>query len=122
MLTFRFLSFPVYQESKSFYFLSITISKAFPRPYWELANQLQRAALSVSLNIAEGSAKGSDKDFNRFIEISLGSINECMACCDIALDHKLITTKQFENIRMHAEVIAKQLGGFSKKLQNKGRY
>ena len=116
MQTFRFLSFPVYQESKSFYSQSIQISKAFPRPYWELANQLQRAALSVALNIAEGSAKGSDRDFNRFLEISLGSINECLACCDIAFDHKLITTKQYEIMRQRAEVIAKQLGGFSKQL------
>ncbi len=119
MQTFRFLSFPVYLESKSFYFLAITISKTFSRPYWELADQLQRAALSVILNIAEGSAKGSDKDFNRYIEISLGSINECLACCDIAADHKLISTKQFTDMRQKAEEIAKQLGGFSKKLCEK---
>lgn len=117
MQTFRFLNFSVYQASKLFYSYCVHTSKSFPRLYWELADQLRRAALSVTLNIAEGSAKGSDKDFNRYIEISLGSINECLACCDIAVDHKLITTEQFDTMRQHAEIIAKQLGGFSKQLR-----
>lgn len=118
MQTFRFLDFPVYKESKLFFFSCISHTKSFPRPYWELANQLQRAALSATLNIAEGSAKTSDKDFNRFIEISLGSINECVACCDIASDHNLLTKNQHVQLLTQAENITKQLGGFSKKLKS----
>jgi four helix bundle protein len=41
-----------------------------------LANQITRAAVSVPSNIAEGSSRTSDKDYNRFIEISLGSCFE----------------------------------------------
>jgi len=71
----------------------------------------------VCLNIAEGSAKKSDKDFNRYIEISLGSVNELVAAIDIAFSEKLIRDLDRGNIVNKAEHIAKQLGGFSKTLR-----
>jgi len=44
-----------------------------------LKTQLLRAASSVALNLAEGSAKGSPRDRKRFYEIALGSTRECEA-------------------------------------------
>ena len=118
MLTFRFLDFKVYKDGKVLYKKVVETTKKFPREYWELADQLRRAALSVCLNIAEGSAKFSDRDFKRYVENSLGSINESLACLDIALDNNLITSSSFEECRLIAESIAKQLGGLSKKLRS----
>jgi len=115
--TFRFLEFQVYKDSKSFYKKCSLLTKSFTRNYWELKDQLLRAALSVCLNIAEGSAKYSDKDFKRFIENSLGSANECFACLDIAYENKLISYEDFMNLRTELESIAKQLGGLAKKLR-----
>lgn len=118
METFRFTKFPVYVDSKHFYFTCLTLANSFPKPYWELADQLRRATLSVCLNIAEGSAKYSDKDFKRFIENALGSINESFACLDIAKDQALIKQKEFNDLQQETESIAKQLGGLSKKLRS----
>lgn len=87
--------------------------------YYELGDQLRRASLSVCLNIAEGSAKYSDKEFHRFLEIAMGSINESLACFDIALEQKLIERKQFENLFEQATSISKQLGGLEKYLRKK---
>ena len=116
--TFRFLEFQVYISSKNLYKEMALITKKFPREYWDLGDQIRRASLSVCLNIAEGSAKRSDKDFNRYLGNSLGSISEVVAALDISLSLGLITSERFEDYVLQAEQIAKQLGGFSKKLRS----
>ena len=118
METFRFLKFPVYQEGKIFYRNCYTLAHGFSREFWALGDQLRRAALSVCLNIAEGSAKYSDKDFHRYLENSLGSINESLACLDIAKDTGAVSQKEFEKLFNQALIISKQFGGLSKKLRS----
>ncbi len=117
MNTFRFLDFQVYKEAKLFYREITIVTRKFPREYWELGDQVRRCTLSICLNIAEGSAKRSDKDFNRYLEIALGSVNETVAALDIAFSEKLITKEAFQKYFLQAEEITKQLGGFSKKLR-----
>jgi len=118
MKVFRFLEFRVYKDAKDFYNGIIKIASETPKRFDYLSLQLKRASLSVILNIAEGSAKNSDKDFNRYIQNSLGSINESLACLEILLEHKLITKDKFQKLFLEAEKIAKQLGGLSKKLKS----
>ena len=48
-----------------------------------LKDQLDRASLSVALNLAEGSAKHSPKDRMRFYQIAMGSLRETQAVLDI---------------------------------------
>jgi four helix bundle protein len=56
---------------------SFEIVKPFPSEHrFGLSSQITRAALSIASNIAEGSSRSSDRDYNRFIEISLGSCFE----------------------------------------------
>lgn len=53
------------------------LSKNFPQEeQFGLTNQLRRAAFSIPSNIAEGAGRGSNRDFNRFLDITNGSINE----------------------------------------------
>ena len=47
------------------------------RGHGELGDQLRRAALSIPTNLAEGSSKGRDPEFLRFINIAVGSAAEC---------------------------------------------
>ncbi len=114
---FRYRKMPVYQDSIAFHRFIVHITKAFPRDFEYLKNQVRRSSLSVALNIAEGSAKHSDKEFNRYIVISLGSINESMAACEIAVGEGLISKEDFEKAAKLAENLTKQLGGFSKSLK-----
>lgn len=117
-MSFRFREFRVYQNSLSWietiFKLTHTIQN---QRYFELSNQIERAAISVILNIAEGSDRGTDKDFNRFLGISLGSLNEVIAALDIANKSKLIPVKDFELVLVESENLAKQLGSFKKALK-----
>jgi len=118
MNTFRFLQFQVYKEAKTFNREIYLLTRNWRRNDYELADQLRRACLSVCLNLAEGSAKGSDRDFRRYIQNALGSVNEVVSCLDIALSLKLLTNNHFEILKSKAENITKQLGGFSKRLKS----
>lgn len=118
-MAFRFRNFKVYQDAKLLHKEIVILVSKFPREHWYLADQLRRSSLSIVLNIAEGSSKQSDKDFNRFITISLGSVDETVAGLEIALELKLISLDQFRYLEREYELISKQLGGFSKSLRSK---
>ncbi|MEK7143513.1 MAG: four helix bundle protein [Patescibacteria group bacterium] len=114
---FRFLNWQVYQDAKKFSNLSFQVVKNLPREYrFEVGSQIIRSSMSVPLNIAEGSGKNSDKDFNHFLNIALGSLFETIASFDILRDNKLITEKEFEIFVDFGNKISSQLGGFKKKL------
>jgi four helix bundle protein len=79
MLGFQRLD--VYRCAIQFLVLSTSLAGRVPRGYAELSDQLRRAALSVPLNIAEGSGKG-DRDAARYYRIARGSALECVAILD----------------------------------------
>ncbi|MAF24838.1 hypothetical protein CL634_04605 [bacterium] len=114
MNTFRFRQFPVYKEAKLLHRnIILILSNINDR---SLHDQIRRSSLSVVLSIAEGSAKRSDRDFARYLQISLGSINELVACLEIAYENSNISQETFKRLENNCEIIAKQLGGFVKKL------
>ena len=119
MEKFRFLTWKVYQDAKELFILILAVIKKIPKEYrFELGSQVIRSALSILLNIAEGSGKNSDKELNRFIDISLGSLNETLAATDVLKDAKLITESDFNRIFKLIDEISNQLGGFKKKITN----
>jgi four helix bundle protein len=79
MLGFQRLD--VYQCAIRFLATSSMLAQRAPRGHSELADQFRRAALSIPLNIAEGSGKG-DRDARRFYAIARGSAMECAAVLD----------------------------------------
>ncbi|ABG60322.1 four helix bundle protein [Cytophaga hutchinsonii] len=67
----------VWQDSHELVPLVYKETKAFPREeVYGITSQLRRAAASIPANIAEGCAKNSDREFNRFLQIAMGSLNE----------------------------------------------
>ena len=82
-----------------------------------IKSQMVRAALSVPTNIVEGSAKGSDRDFARFLKISLGSVSELEYHLMIAVDTQLISQSAFEGLFDQLVAVRKMLTGVLQTLQ-----
>ena len=119
-MAFRFLKFPVYAEIKKYIKAIYLLSANFPKEeQFGLTNQIRRAATSIALNLAEGSDRGSDKDFQRFIQMSIGSLNETIAVLDLSLGNGFISQPNYDIMLIQAENIVKQLSGLKKALQGK---
>jgi four helix bundle protein len=78
---FGFQNLDVYRCATEFLALSVPLTARPPRGYAALTDQLRRAALSIPLNIAEGSGK-FERDARRFYAIARGSALECAAIID----------------------------------------
>jgi four helix bundle protein len=73
----------VYQRAIEFLQLALRITSELPRGESDLRSQLKRAAMSIPLNIAEGSGKTGAADRARFHAIARGSAMECAALMDV---------------------------------------
>lgn len=113
--TFRFRNFPVYKDTLVFIFEVKQFTKAkFPKSeQYGLISQLWRALDSIVLNIAEGTDKYSQTDFSRFLNQALGSLNEVVACFDIALLNKYMTEAEHKKFLEKADKLYRQLKAFS---------
>lgn len=81
---FKFEGLRVYQKSLDFVENVYNVTEQFPKyERFGLMSQFRRAAVSVSLNIAEG-AGDTNAQFNRYLQIAQDSIKECVVCSTIA--------------------------------------
>ena len=80
-----------------------------------LRDQMQRAAVSIASNIAEGSERGG-KDFERFLRISRGSAAELRTQTYIATKIGLLTETQMTQLVSELKEIAKMLTGLARSL------
>ena len=117
---FNFEKLDVWQEAIQFADLVYELSGDFPADErFGLTNQMRRAAVSVSSNIAEGSSRVSRTDFSRFVEIATGSVFEVVSQTTIALRRKMITQKNYDKVYAAAEKQSKMLSGLRRSLSDK---
>ena len=94
--------------------------KCFPQEEkFALGDQLRRAAVSVTSNIAEGTGRQSLKDQAHFIELSYGSLMEVMSQLDLALDLNYINKEEHQNMERIIEEQARILSGYRTSLLSK---
>jgi len=82
-----------------------------------MTSQLNRDVVSIMLNIAEGASRKSEKDFARFLEISIGSAFEVESLLLIASDRKFITEKEADDLLLELNSIQKRINSFIGKLR-----
>lgn len=106
----NFRQYPVWQAAVAYATDVYKISSTLP--YFEkkgLCDQMQRAVVSISSNIAEGSAKPTDADFARFLDTSLGSAYEVETQLLIAKNVGYITEEIYNDLLTKNVEIQKQL-------------
>jgi len=119
-MAFAFEKLMVYQKAITFASEVCSLSKEFPRGYFFLANQLNRAALSIAANIAEGNGRFTKPDRKNFFGIARGSVQECVPLLELATRQKLLTDDRHQQLKASLEEIARMLSGLIKRL-DKGK-
>lgn len=93
------------------------ITSGFPAgEKFGLTSQLQRAAVSVLLNIVEGHARGSRKEFSRFINIALGSCAEVEVLLELCNELGYLTKEKYLELESIRSEVGKLLYRFNQSL------
>ncbi|HEC66643.1 MAG TPA: four helix bundle protein [bacterium] len=118
---FKFEKLEVWKDSVSLTKEVYKITKDYPKSeQYNLVSQLRRASNSISLNIAEGSVRRTDKDFSYYLVRSLGSLFELVSALRISRDLSYIKSNQYNYLYKSSEILAKRLNSFITKLKSKG--
>ncbi|SDS36839.1 four helix bundle protein [Gramella sp. MAR_2010_147] len=108
-MKFKFEELEVYQKSIVFTDYIYNITKDFPKEEtYGLISQFRRAAVSISLNIAEGSG-GSKREFARYLGIASSSLKEYIVCTTIAERQKYISSHHQITMRTSLTEISKMI-------------
>jgi len=93
------------------------ITRPFPEnERFGLTNQMRRAAVSVSSNIAEGSSRFSQADFAPFIELATGSLYEVVSQARISRNQHFLSEENYTNLYNACEEQSKMLSGLRRSL------
>jgi four helix bundle protein len=96
----RYKNLKFWQLSRTFCKDIYEITASFPgEEKFGLVSQLRRATVSIPSNIAEGSARKTNKDFSRFLHISFGSCYEVETQLLLSCDLDFIDTKKLDTIK-----------------------
>ena len=107
----------VWQRAHSLVLKIYEVTNSFPKEeIWGLTSQIRRSAVSVPSNIVEGKARGSRKDFKRFLLIARGSLEEVKYQSLLAKELKYMNEEQYEEITAMIEEVGRLLGGMIRKV------
>lgn len=114
--TYAFEKLGVWQTNKTFTKKLYFKTKSFPKEeLFGLTSQIRRATISISCNLAEGSARKSQKEQNRFYEIAYGSGVEVMSLLILSHDLELLSIEDYKDLRNEMEKITFQINRLSKR-------
>lgn len=89
-MAFMFEKLEVYQKAVAFAQDVAELTESFPRGYYFLTDQLNRAALSVATNLAEGNGRFTKPDRRNFFAIARASVQECVPLLEAARRRDLL--------------------------------
>ncbi|MBQ1587923.1 MAG: four helix bundle protein [Prevotella sp.] len=120
MKDFYYRKLKVYHQSKQLVTNIYSLTRRFPlHEQYGLSNQIQRAAISIPSNIAEGMGRFSLKERIHFLEIAYGSLMEVMCQLEIAEQLNYITSDNLTEQENLVSEIASMLIGLRKTIEEK---
>ena len=102
----------IYRKSLELIRLSARVIDGLPRGHAHLADQLRRAASSITLNFSEGAGKSSSRDRRRYFHSARGSANEVVAILDVATAFNALEPKLRDEAADIADHLAAMLSRF----------
>ena len=115
MEVFGYRKLIAYQKAKEVVKRTYKLLKKFPaEERYAMCDQLRRASVSITSNIAEGVNRYSVKDKSHFIEMSYGSLMEVSSQFEIAEDLGYITVEDRMSMDQLIEEVARLLSGLQK--------
>jgi len=114
-----FTDLQVWQEAHKLVLMIYRITKKFPKEeLFSLVNQIRRAVVSITSNIAEGFSRQSFKEKIQFYYIARGSLTEVQNQLLIARDLGYLSQEEFNNIAKQTVSVHKLLNAFIKKTKS----
>jgi len=115
--TYKFQKLRVYQEALDYVDAIYEISFRLPQSEkFNLQTQIQRAATSIALNIAEGSTGQSDAEQRRFLGLALRSYLETVACLDLIERRNFLALEDLDGLRASGHQLFVKIQAFRKSL------
>lgn len=110
-MAFMFENLDVYQKAVDFADRASVLTEGFPKGYYFLVDQLNRAALSIATNLAESNGRFTKADRKHFFVIARGSAQECVPLLEISRRRGFVDEGLHASLHNELEVIAKMLSG-----------
>ncbi|MGQ0636330.1 MAG: four helix bundle protein [Planctomycetaceae bacterium] len=118
-MAFMFENLQVYQKAVDFAERICTSTESFPRGYYFLVDQLNRAALSIATNLAEGNGRFTKPDRKNFFTIARGSVQECVPLLEIAARRGFLSPADHRELKEVLEEISRMISGLVAGLENR---
>ena len=116
-MAFRFESLDIWRLAIEYAEDCYNIARCFPREeLFSLGDQLRRAAISISNNIAEGSGSSTNKNFCSFLDISIKSALETVNIIYFSERQHYIDETQKKRLYVKAEDLVKKIRAFKNSL------
>ncbi len=114
---FNFEKLDVWHKAIEFADTVYSVTKGFPNDErFGLTNQMRRAAVSISSNIAEGTSRSSRGDYARFVEIATGSLFEVVSQSVISNRQGFLSEADYARLYAAAEEQSRMLSGLRRSL------
>jgi four helix bundle protein len=116
-LAFRFENLEIWKIAIEYGEKIHRLTKKFPRSeLFGLTSDLNRAVISISSNIAEGSGSESKIEFKRFLRIAIKSTFETISQLYVAKRRRYISEEKFSAVYQDGELLVKKIVSFIKSL------